>query len=249
MKRNTLLPGLALAVGLAIVPHCYGVAQEESEDETDPISVSGSATLVSDYRFRGVSLSSENVAIQGAMTVSTDIGFYAGFWGSSIETFTNPPPALLPDEITGAEAEIDVVFGYSTSFDALSLNVGTTYFHFPGGIDVDYWEPYLNLGYGSGPLSASVLVAYAPDQDDIGGEDNIYLNGGLSYALESMPIPLSFSASLGYEDGAFGDDKLDWSLGVSATVYGVDLGVSYVDTDIDGDLTDATVIGSIGVSF
>ena len=43
-----------------------------------PVTVSGSVALVSDYRFRGVSQSDEEAAIQGGITLTHESGFYAG---------------------------------------------------------------------------------------------------------------------------------------------------------------------------
>lgn len=40
-----------------------------------PITVSGSVALVSDYRFRGVSQTDEEAAIQGGITVAHESGF------------------------------------------------------------------------------------------------------------------------------------------------------------------------------
>ena len=47
-------------------------------------SVSGEASLVSDYRFRGVSLSGGHPAAQASLTLEHDSGFYGNLWGSTL---------------------------------------------------------------------------------------------------------------------------------------------------------------------
>ena len=60
-------------------------AQDEAAEEAEgPITISGSITGVSDYRFRGVSLSDKDFAIQPTITVSHESGFYVGAWASNI---------------------------------------------------------------------------------------------------------------------------------------------------------------------
>ena len=54
------------------------------EESTPAITISGSATLTSDYRFRGVSQSDEGMAVQGGFTISHESGLYAGTWGSNL---------------------------------------------------------------------------------------------------------------------------------------------------------------------
>jgi uncharacterized protein (TIGR02001 family) len=57
----TLLAGSALAAAPALA------------DETDPpadVTVTGNVALVTDYRFRGISLSGGDVAIQGSINVN-----------------------------------------------------------------------------------------------------------------------------------------------------------------------------------
>ncbi|GEQ99944.1 hypothetical protein JCM17845_05680 [Iodidimonas gelatinilytica] len=115
----------------------------QSEDETPFFTFSGNAALVSDYRFRGVSLSDEDIAIQGGFTVDTEPGFYLGVWGSSIESFN------------GSETEVDVNFGYGTTWKGFDLSAGVTAYLFPGGTDTDYVELISRWGAVSA-LSAPV---------------------------------------------------------------------------------------------
>src|SRR5439155_7805223 len=49
--------------------------------------VSGSASLVSDYRFRGVSLSQEKPALQLNVLYDDQSGWYAGAFASSVQIF------------------------------------------------------------------------------------------------------------------------------------------------------------------
>src|SRR3546814_14373617 len=57
------------------------LAQEEA---AGPLTLSGGIAVTSDYRFRGISLSNEKVAVQPTLTVSHESGLYAGAWGSSL---------------------------------------------------------------------------------------------------------------------------------------------------------------------
>ena len=65
LKKNTLPTALVLA-SLA------GIATDVQAD------ISANVALVSDYRFRGISQSNENPAIQGGFDYAFENGFYVG---------------------------------------------------------------------------------------------------------------------------------------------------------------------------
>lgn len=234
-----------MAAGLSIP------AAAHAEDEDSELTVSANVSLTTDYRFRGVSLSGGDPAVQGGVDVAHESGFYAGVWASSIDG----GPAY-------GEMEFDVYGGWSGQLsNSVSLDVGLLYYAYPTedlGLDTDYWEPYASVGFNLGPAEAEVGVAYAFDQDSLGDEDNLYLYTDVSSALPGTPVTLS--AHLGYTDGVLAPsylagttDKsgLDWSLGASMTSGILEVGVSYVGTEgpsIDG-FTDDAIVGTITASF
>jgi uncharacterized protein (TIGR02001 family) len=225
-------------------------AQDEAADS--PITVSGNVALTTDYRFRGVSLSGGDIAIQGGVDVSHESGFYVGTWASSIQGGT-----------PYGEVELDVYGGWAGDVaEGVTVNVGLLGYLYPTTDDplnldpnTDYWEPYASVATTIGPVSATAGVKYAWEQDSLGGNDNLYLYTDWSLGVPSTPV--TASAHLGYTDGVLAppflagttdDTGLDWSLGLSATVYGgLSLGVTYVGVEgpsIDG-FTDDTVLGTL----
>lgn len=229
--RAALVCGAALAAPAAALAAAPAVGQE----------VEANVALVSDYRFRGVSLSDETAAIQGGFDLGFDSGFYVGTWASSIEPVGN------------SEMELDLYAGFGGETEAFSYDVGLLLYDYPGASDAEYVEFYGSVGHTFGTLEGTFGVAYAPEQDNIGGDDNLYV-----YTEGSLPLGesgFSLSGTLGYETGAFGDpdgdgdDKLDWSLGISTTVAGLEVSLSYVDTSEDGDGNDATGVLSLSKAF
>ena len=203
-------------------------------DDEGP-TISANTRVISDYRFRGVSLSHEDFALQGGMDIALRKGFHAGTWGSSIENFN------------GAEAEIDIYGGYGFTVATLDIDIGLTGYLYPGGDDTDYVEPYMSVGASLGGVSLKGLVAYAPEQANLGSTDNIYLAGDADIPLAHSPVTLS--AHIGWEDGALGNDKVDWRLGVHVAYRQLSFGLDYVDTTTAGPLTNAAVLASVGASF
>ncbi len=218
------------------------LAQEES---AGPVTVSGSVALVSDYRFRGVSQSDEEMAIQGGVTVTHESGLYAGTWGSNLSGWGT---------FGGANMELDLFAGYSMPVGGATLDVGLTWYMYPGGFsDTDFAEPYVKLSSTVGPVKLLGGVAYAPKQQALGNwsntpasapgdkEDNLYIWGDVSSGIPSTPLTLK--AHLGYSDGNPGlgpngtsvaptGEYLDWMLGADLAVGPLTFGVSYVDTNI-----------------
>src|SRR3546814_20463221 len=78
---KTLFPA---CLGMLLVAAALPTAAHAQNEDSDGITVSGSATVVSDYRFRSFSQSNEEAAIQGGIPVSHDSGLYLRTWGSSI---------------------------------------------------------------------------------------------------------------------------------------------------------------------
>lgn len=239
----------ALAAGLASLS-TVAAAQEETPAE---VTITGSVALVSDYRFRGVSQSDKDPAIQGGVTLNHRSGLYGGFWASNLAGWGT---------FGGPNLETDIIVGYKTEVaEGASIDVGLTYYMYPGGADeTDFFEPYVKLSGTVGPASVTVGVAYAPNQQALGRvyrtgteyvngmsfdpgdkEDNIYVFGDAAGAIPSTPFTLK--AHLGYSSGNPGlgpngtsvaptGEYLDWALGVDTTWKNLTFGVLYVDTDI-----------------
>ena len=245
--RTSMMGLSALALLSLAAP---AMAQDAAEaDPPSDITVTGGVTLVSDYRFRGVSFSDEDFAIQGTFNVNHSSGLYAGVWGSSLE-----------DSPTFGHTELDIYAGYTREIaSGTSIDVGLLYYYYPNGNagPSDYFEPYASIKTTIGPATAKFGVAYAWDQSALAG-DNVYLFTDLGVGIPNTPV--SLNAHLGYSDGslAFGGNYLDWSLGADLALgHGLTAGVKYVDTDLNNftgipaadTLYDATVLFSIGVSF
>ncbi|RZV34964.1 MAG: hypothetical protein EX262_03315 [Sphingomonadaceae bacterium] len=212
------------------------------------LKLSGNVALVSDYRFRGVSFSDGDIALQGGIDLGHPSGLYAGTWASTISGGSD-----------FGELELDVYAGWSGDVsDGVTLDVGLLYYIYPTGdapgVDTDYFEPYASIGTTLGPVGATVGVAYAWEQDSLGGGDNLYLYTDFELGIPQTPITLT--AHLGYTDGVFATaldgDSFDWGIGVSYAITGnLSLGLNYVDTQGPSieDFTDAGFFASITYSM
>ncbi len=224
---------------------------DTTDEEIIPESgfeLSGNVALVSDYRFRGVSFSDGDIALQGGLDLGHSSGFYVGTWASSISGGT-----------AFGELELNVYGGYSADVtDGVTVDVGLLYYIYPTGdvvgADTDYFEPYASVSTTLGPVSATLGAAYAWEQDSLGGDDNIYVYTDFETAIPETPFTLS--AHLGYTDGIFatqGDGtSFDWGLGASyAVTDSLSLGLNYVDTQGPSieDFTDAGFFVTLGYSM
>jgi uncharacterized protein (TIGR02001 family) len=218
--RKSILKLAAISVAMsAMAVSAPAFAQDEAAEEASgPITLTGGIAAVSDYRFRGVSLSDKDFAIQPYLTVKHESGFYVGVWGSNLA------------ENAGDDVEVDLYAGFSGG-DAVTYDIGATYYVYPGVSAFNYVEFTGKLGTTVGPATIGGQVSYVPSQDNTGNSDNIYVATNAAVAIPNTP--LTVTGSVGLEDGAFtaGSSKLDWSLGLSAASKGFTLGVAYVDTD------------------
>lgn len=236
MRKQIFSLAAACAVLGSVAAATPAFAQDEEAEEAEgPISISGSLGVVSDYRFRGVSLSDKDFAVQPTITISHESGLYVGAWASNIAN--NP----------GDDVELDIYAGFAGG-DTVTYDIGATYYVYPGFSSANYIEFIGKTGTTVGPVTLGGILAYAPSQDGTGNQDNLYVGGTASVAIPNTPLTLN--SSLGLEDGAFGNSKLDWSLGVSASVAGFTLGASYVDTNrFVGGLGKAGAVFSVSYGF
>ena len=235
--RKTILIRLATAA-LVALPAMPAMAQEAAEaEESGPIDVEFTLDLVTDYRFRGVSLSDKKPAVQPGVTISHESGFYVGAWGSNVAE--NP----------GSDIELDILAGFSGGDDKFNYDLGGVYYLYPGASSGNYAELIGKVGTTVGPATVGAIIGYAPKQDNIGGVDNVYIGANAEMPLGKSPITLA--GSVGLEDGAFGDNKIDWSLGANASLNdNISVGVAYVDTNRNmAGLSTATVVGSLKMAF
>ncbi|OYX63350.1 MAG: hypothetical protein B7Y88_12900 [Sphingomonadales bacterium 32-64-17] len=192
------------------------------------IELSGNAAVVSEYRFRGVDLSGGDIAIQGGVDAAIG-GFYVGTWGSSLDE----------DTVGYGHTKLDVYAGYSGSAGVISYDIGVLaylYPNAPAGKDTDYIEPYASIGATVGPADVTLGVAYAPEQDSLGGGDNFYVYTDVGVGIPNTPV--SISGHLGYTDGFLtytSDGKaFDWSIGADVALGSVaSVGVAYVGAEGD----------------
>ena len=247
---------LAAAIALPAVVAFMSPAAAQETDSPSAITLSGSAAVTSQYRFRGISLSDEDVAVQAGLTAAHQSGFYIGTWGSNLAGFGT---------FGGSNVELDVYGGYKTDLGAAALDVGLLWYLYPGTDNTDFAEVYASITGALGPATVKLGAAYAPEQDAaiLTGTDNIYVYTDASVGVPNSPLTLK--AHLGYSDGGQGNglsptgNYIDWLVGADVVYKNLTLGVAYVDTDIgrasaaaaafDRGIADAAVVVTLGATF
>jgi uncharacterized protein (TIGR02001 family) len=187
--------------------------------------ITGNMSLVSDYRFRGLTQTFEEPALQGGFDYAHSSGIYLGNWNSSISD----------NFYAGSPLEMDFYGGYKGAAGPLGYDVGVLYYYYPGsnlaGVGtIDNLEVYAGVSW------KFLSLKYFHAVSDFFGAPN---TDGSNY------IDLSATWDLGQGWGVNGHvghqkvknasalDYTDYKIGVTKDVSGWVFGASFIDTDAD----------------
>ena len=215
--RNLLICGAFAAVAAA-----PAFAQE--------VTVSGNVAIVSDYAWRNVSQSNQDMTVQGGFDLGLSNGFYVGTWASGVDFNNDPDDTNL---------EIDFYAGYAFEAAGVGFDVGALYYAYPDSEDSDlnFWEIYGKASKEWGAFGLGGSLNWDPDNE------TVYADVAASYSLtEQFAVDIGYGK---YLEGA--GEYAGWNVGGTLSVLGVDLGVRYYDNDLDGD--NDNVVFSIGKSL
>jgi uncharacterized protein (TIGR02001 family) len=239
VKRNFLIASVAGCAFFAPAPAAAQIGLGGG------FTLSGNATAVTDYRFRGLSQSNEDPALQGSVTLEHRSGLFAGVFAST-----------LSDELRPGEIELDGFVGYSREIaSGTQAEAGVQFYGFPNNVsltDASYFEPYAAVRHTLGPVTAEVGAAYAWEQAGLAYNDSLYVYGDLRGGIPATPVTIT--ARVGYTSGParFSPiaDYLDWRIGAQYRRGPITFAVDYVDTDAPNlRNADSAVVGSLRFSF
>jgi uncharacterized protein (TIGR02001 family) len=241
MIRHLIRCTALAAFGFAAFAATPALAQAgAAEEDSGAFDISATATIVSDYRYRGLSLSDRDPAAQGSIDVTLG-GFYAGVWVSSIARFAD------------TNVEADLYAGYAGESGPIAYEVGAIAYLYPGGDGTgNVYEGTGSLAYNIGPVTAGLSANYAPDQENLAG-DNLYLSADARFNIPATPVTIF--AQVGRERGSFYGRKWDWSFGAEVTRGPFTASLGYFDTDLDGVASGlgrsvrGGVVASVGFEF
>ena len=134
MKKILVPTLMAAAMGsLTSVAHA---AEPES-------TLAFNAGVVSEYRYRGISQSRLQPALQGGVDYTDKSGFYAGAWGSTIK--------WIKDAGGDANVELDLYGGYKGAVGDVAYDVGFLRYEYPSNklpVSANTNEVYGAVTYG-----------------------------------------------------------------------------------------------------
>jgi uncharacterized protein (TIGR02001 family) len=193
--------------------------------------LSGTVGVVSDYDFRGISLSAKDPALQGSIDWASESGFYVGAWASNID---------YGDGYDG-NIELDLYGGFAGETEGgVGWDVGLVWYLYPdsSGNSTRCQDEELDCEIADYPeLYAGVTYRWFEFKqwysNDLSGsdEDGFYSEVNASFEL---PADFGLNVHLGYNygDAWDGTEFMDYSVGVAYTLSNFDLELKYVDTDL-----------------
>jgi len=236
MKKNLL--------ALAAVSVLSGLPGMAHAEDPPPSPLTFNIGVVSDYRFRGISQSRFDPALQGGADYAIpNTGFYIGTWASTIKWIKDAGHIAGVD--TGsAPVEIDFYGGYKGDIvkDSSSYDVGLLQYYYPsahlsnipGAYNADTLELYGALTFGP------ATVKYSHALTRLFGTANSK-NSGYLEAAATFDVGGGFSVTrhIGYQHVAHNSNftYTDYALTGSHDWFGLSFSLSYVGTttkDING---------------
>ena len=250
--------------GLCVVSMCGVAAQAQTPlPSSAEWAYSGNMSLVSDYRFRGVSQTYRQPAVQGGFDLNHRAGFYAGTWASNVSGNQYPG---------GNGMELDLYGGYRTDLSAgLKLDAGFIYYAFPdaktgvGGRTFDTTEIYGAVSQGNFSLKLNYALSDSFGVNDSNG--SWYLDLNYTHPLTKVTNFVAHVGRLdvrnGTQGGAVNPDYTDYKLGLTTEAAGLSWGIAYIGNNardnayrvahaVDGStrvVSKDTIVLSVGKAF
>lgn len=226
---------------LLLVATLTGLSGAVFADETPAspfgLSVTGTAALTSDYRFRGVTQTFNDPAVQAGFVLSHASGAYAGVWGSNVDFGGT------------AHIELDPYIGYATTLDSFAnkpvLDVGLWYYAYPSESDLNWLELYGKLTFKDVLVQGASLLTAVNYTNDYAGQNADSWNVNVGYSVPFGATGFGGVAGVGYT--AVDEDKykfngedsyVDWKAGVTysfASVSGLTAELAAIGTNMETD--------------
>jgi len=240
MKKTMISIGLAAALGAVAMTSVAQTATLAKEPEPD-WTVTGNATLISDYRFRGFTQTNYGPAFQGGFDVAHKSGFYLGNWNSNVAQALYNGASLETDLYGGYKGELMKDLGYDVGvIHYMYAKSGKDKVYSPG-TKVDNTEIYGGLTYGpfsgklfyvTGDYFKTAALAGKPYKTD----KSTYLD--LNYSQEFSGITLGAhyglltlrNAKFYTTAGDAGPTPLSKTVGDYKLSAGMDVGGGYIGT-------------------
>jgi len=195
--------------------------------------LTGNVALLSDYRFRGESLTEGRPALQASLNYDHSSGLFAGGLVSNVR---------IDPDVIGLGAQI--YGGYAHQFgDHLTAEAGVVTYVFPqpaSGPTYNYTEAFIGASYDKVTSRVYYTNSY------FGGSSGTYIEVNANHAITDH---ISVVGHLGYlllseprepGQGMQSHGTLDFLAGVTAEVGGFTFGLSVVGTNAPQDACPAT---------
>jgi uncharacterized protein (TIGR02001 family) len=244
---NTLQKtAIAAAISGLFAPAVFAQAAPAAAPEPSPVTAN--VTIVNDYRYRGISQSNFQPAIQGGFDYAHESGFYIGNWNSSISWITDQYGAVNGGGAKSAPIEMDFYAGFKKELIApgFASDFGVLQYYYPmqGTMTTspNTTELYVAQNFTLGPVTGFAKFSYAVTTlfGFYGSTGSNYSDLTVNYDTGIWGI--TANAHVGYQAFAGNDASgasngtlysyTDWKLGLTKDLgAGLSVSAAYIDTN------------------
>lgn len=156
------------------------------------VDVTANIGVTSNYVWRGITQTKDGPAVQGGIDVGFGPSLYAGTWASNVD--------FSGAENDNNEYELDFYGGWAPSFGEFGLDLGTIYYAYPKGDDVNFWEIYAAGSWRWFTVGLNYTI------DGQASKPSPFIDGDIYY-YGQVDVPLPQDWSIGGTIGRYNFDK------------------------------------------
>ena len=233
-------------------------------EEKSPHTLTGNVGIVNDYRFRGISQTFAQPAIQGGFDYSHASGIYLGTWASNVYGGSNG--SGLGVDYNNGSMEWDFYGGYKWDLGPVALDAGVLRYQYPGAkwtnvqrTSFNNTEVYMGGTWKWFTLkySSALTDYFGTNQQTVGGACGVLANGtastvcaparaGGSKGSNYWDLSGNFELPMGFNLVAHVGkvqvknyslfNYTDYKIGVTKEIAGLTWGLAYIDSNAKADV-------------